>query len=163
MTQDYLSDIFAATGPGGPARSSDGFTMSGLDSVKVVRKGWGEERWLVDEHAPFAFKLIHLRAGARTSLQYHEKKEEANLIIRGEGTLYHADRVGEDIASRPLSAGDIVHVRPGAVHRIEAATDLTLVEVSTPELDDVIRLADDFGRGDGRIAAEHAPAGPEGA
>jgi mannose-6-phosphate isomerase len=54
-----------------------------------------------------------------------------------------------------LMPGRIVHVRPGVIHRIEAVTDLVIVEVSTPELDDVIRLEDDMGRGNGRIETEH--------
>ncbi|MEU5695793.1 cupin domain-containing protein [Actinosynnema sp. NPDC020468] len=159
MTADYLDQVFPPTGQASPERATDGLVMTSLRAAKVVRKGWGEERWLVEEGAPFAFKLIHLHAGARTSLQYHEQKEEANLIVSGEATLYHADRVGDELEVRTLTVGDIVHVRPGAVHRIEAVTDVTLVEVSTPELDDVVRIADDFGRGDGRIAAEHAPEG----
>ncbi|MYW90028.1 cupin domain-containing protein [Amycolatopsis rubida] len=155
VSSDYLHEIFPAAGASGPGLATGGLTITSLNEAKVVRKGWGEERWLVSEDAPFGFKVIHLKAGERTSLQYHEQKEEANLIVRGEGVLRYADRAGEDLAARALAPGDIVHVRPLAVHRIEAATDLTLVEVSTPELDDVIRLSDDFGRGDGRVAAEH--------
>jgi mannose-6-phosphate isomerase-like protein (cupin superfamily) len=155
VTDDYLSEIFPTIGEPGSGHATDGLTITSLDAVKVVRKGWGEERWLVAESAPFGFKVIHLKAGERTSLQYHQRKEEANLIMRGEGVLYYAERAGDELAERPLVPGDIVHVRPLAVHRIEARADLTLVEVSTPELDDVIRLSDDFGRGDGRIAAEH--------
>ncbi|QIS13927.1 cupin domain-containing protein [Nocardia arthritidis] len=123
--------------------------------TKTVAKHWGEERWLVTEGAPFGFKVIHLTAGHRTSLQYHRRKEEANLILRGSGTLYYAPSPDEPLLQRPLVVGEIVHVRPGTVHRIEADTDITLVEVSTPELDDVIRLADDQNRADGRIDAEH--------
>ncbi|MFB9932251.1 cupin domain-containing protein [Amycolatopsis halotolerans] len=155
VSGDYLNEIFPATGASGPGHATDGLTITSLNGTKVVRKGWGEERWLVAEGAPFGFKVIHLKAGERTSLQYHERKEEANLIVRGEGLLRYADRAGEELATRALAPGDIVHVRPLAVHRIEAATDITLVEVSTPELDDVIRLSDDYGRGDGRIEAEH--------
>jgi mannose-6-phosphate isomerase len=123
--------------------------------MKIVHKHWGEERWLVAEGSPFGFKLITIRAGKRTSLQYHERKEEANLILCGEGWL----RVGADSASpledHSLTAGHIAHIRPGVVHRIEAVTDIVLVEVSTPELDDVIRIEDDLGRGSGRIESEH--------
>jgi mannose-6-phosphate isomerase len=135
----------------GPARPA----VSHLSTTKTVAKHWGEERWLVPENTPFGFKIIHLRAGHRTSLQLHEKKEEANLILRGSGTLYFAETPERPVRRHPLSAGNIVHVRAGTVHRIEADTDITLVEVSTPELDDVIRLADDWNRSNGRIAAEH--------
>jgi mannose-6-phosphate isomerase len=126
-----------------------------LAGVKVVQKHWGEERWLVPEGSPFGFKVIAIRAGKRTSLQYHRRKEEANLVLCGEGRLLLADEAGAALTDRPLVPGQIAHVRPGTVHRVEAVTDLVLVEVSTPELDDVIRIEDDLGRGDGRIEAEH--------
>lgn len=126
-----------------------------LATVKVVYKPWGDERWLVPEGSPFGFKLITVRAGKRTSLQYHRQKEEANLILSGEGRLRLADDAGAPLTEYALVPGQIAHVRPGTVHRVEAVTDLVLVEVSTPELDDVVRIEDDMGRGSGRIEAEH--------
>ncbi|MET9915019.1 hypothetical protein ABZZ74_51695 [Streptomyces sp. NPDC006476] len=155
---EYLKDLlqteFQHT-PVSPVKPSVTYAAQ----TKTVNKSWGEERWLVPEGAPFGFKLIHLKAGHRTSLQFHEYKEEANLILRGSGTLYYAASREEPLQQRPLVVGEIVHVRPGTVHRIEADSDITLVEVSTPELDDVIRLADDYSRPDGRIAAEHLDGG----
>jgi mannose-6-phosphate isomerase len=99
--------------------------------------------------------VIALRGGRRTSLQYHRQKEEANLVVSGEGRLLLADCVGAPLHERPLAPGVIAHIHPGVVHRVEAVTDLVMIEVSTPHLDDVIRIADDLGRGDGRIASEH--------
>lgn len=122
---------------------------------KRVLKPWGEERWLVPEGSAFGFKVIVLRAGFRTSLQYHETKEEANLVLSGEGRMILADTPSAPRNEYSLVPGDIVHVKPGQVHRIEAVTDIVLIEVSTPELDDVIRLDDDSGRGHGRIQQEH--------
>ena len=138
------------------ARPDEASPVHSVAAAKVVRKNWGEERWLVSEGAPFAYKVIRIGAGQRTSLQYHEQKEEANLVVEGRANLLFAERVGADVVSHALGPGDVVHVRPGQVHRIEAVTDTILVEVSTPEVDDVIRLADDWNRGDGRIAAEHS-------
>jgi mannose-6-phosphate isomerase len=129
---------------------------SDLASAKVVRKHWGEERWLVPEGSPFGFKVISVLAGKRTSLQYHNHKEEANLILCGKGRLYTGGSGGEPLVESELAPGQIAHIRPGMIHRVEAVTDLLIVEVSTPELDDVVRLADDLGRGDGRIEAEHS-------
>jgi mannose-6-phosphate isomerase-like protein (cupin superfamily) len=126
-----------------------------LSNTKSVRKHWGEERWLVPEGSVFGFKLIVIRPGKRTSLQYHVEKEEANLVIAGEGWLRLGESVDAPLRTDSLFPGRIAHVRPGVVHRIEAKTELVIVEVSTPELDDVIRLEDDTGRGSGRIAAEH--------
>jgi mannose-6-phosphate isomerase-like protein (cupin superfamily) len=128
-----------------------------LERSKTVHKPWGEERWLVPEGAPFGFKMIVVRAGLRTSLQYHRHKEEANLVLSGTGRLHMAASAAEPMRIHPLVPGQIAHVLAGVVHRVEAVTDLLIVEVSTPELDDVVRLADDSGRGDGRIAAEHKP------
>lgn len=126
-----------------------------LSTVKIVAKPWGEERWLVPEGAPFGFKAITVLAGMRTSLQYHVRKEEANLVLLGEGKLYLSPSVLVAPTCYALAAGQVVHVRPNVVHRIEATTDLVLIEVSTPELDDVVRIQDDHGRGDGRVDAEH--------
>jgi len=134
-------------------RASHQAKKTPTSQAKRVRKGWGEERWLVEEGSPFGFKMIVIRSGQRTSLQYHLAKEEANLVISGTGLL-HSGPVGACLVE-PLATGDIVHVHPGVVHRIEATTDMTLVEVSTPELDDVIRLEDDWHRAAGRIEAEH--------
>jgi mannose-6-phosphate isomerase-like protein (cupin superfamily) len=151
---DFIKSLLEAGQPnwgaGGP-----GAALPDLASAKVVTKHWGEERWLVPEGSPFGFKVISVLAGKRTSLQYHNSKEEANLVLRGEGRLYSASSRGEPLAESMLLPGRIAHIRPGMIHRVEAVTDLVIVEVSTPELDDVVRLADDLGRGDGRIAAEH--------
>jgi mannose-6-phosphate isomerase len=129
-----------------------------IEDVKQVSKAWGEERWLVGELAPFGFKLIHITAGQRTSLQYHEQKEEANLVVQGKGYLIIGEYPGEELCRVPIRTGTVIHVRPKWVHRIEALENMTLVEVSTPELDDVIRIQDDWNRGNGRIEAEHLSA-----
>jgi mannose-6-phosphate isomerase len=69
--------------------------------------------------------------------------------------LTFAETPTEPCRELPLGPGHIVHVKPGQVHRIQAVTDLVLLEVSTPELDDVIRIEDDADRGNGRILREH--------
>ena len=134
---------------------SDGIHVTSTDAAKVVSKAWGEERWLVHGDAPFVFKLIRLRAGMRTSLQLHREKEEANLVLEGRAELVFEPDPAGSLERRALEPGNVVHVRPGAVHRLEAVTDLVVLEVSTPEVDDVVRLSDDWGRPDGRIDAEH--------
>jgi len=153
---NLLANLLATARKAAGDDLSDPLTYHIADT-KLVRKGWGEERWLVTEAAPFGFKLIYIRAGQRTSLQYHAKKEEANLVLHGEGVLHFAERAGDSVHTRQLVAGQIVHVHPGTVHRVEATTDLTIVEVSTTELDDVIRIQDDWNRNNGRIASEHQP------
>ena len=123
--------------------------------AKTVRKPWGSERWLVPEGSPFGFKIIALAAGKRTSLQYHREKEEANLVAVGEGRAFLADDVNSPLTEHPLTPGCITHIKSGVVHRLEASTEMIIVEVSTPHLDDVIRIEDDTGRHSGRIAGEH--------
>lgn len=136
-------------------RPTSGDVVDQLAAAKIVRKGWGEERWLVAEGRPFGFKLIRIDAGSRTSLQYHQVKEEVNLVLGGSGILYHALGTDHPLTEHSLGVGDLVHIKPGIIHRISAITDLVMLEASSSELDDVIRLVDDWGRGSGRIPSEH--------
>lgn len=159
MKQDYLHEIFSAVNRSVSDNSSD-LKIGHVTTAKKVTKGWGEERWLVDECASFGFKIIHIQAGQKTSLQYHERKEEANLVVSGSGVLFYANnQPNEPLQKIGIGAGDIIHILPGMIHRIRATNDITLVEVSTPELDDVVRLEDDWDRGSGRIESEHSNQG----
>ena len=109
-----------------------------------VEKPWGHEVvWA--EGGAYVGKLLVIEPGRRLSLQYHEVKDETILVL--EGTLrLHLVSNGEPSVEE-LSAGEHRHVPPGQTHRYEAgATGVRLVEVSTPELEDVVRLEDDFGR-----------------
>ncbi len=107
--------------------------------MKRVEKPWGWELWwaVTDRYVG---KVIHVRAGEALSLQYHQRKKESMLFWEGEGVLTLGD------AERRVRPMEAVTIEPGTVHRIRAITDLTFMEVSTPEVDDVVRLADDYGR-----------------
>ncbi len=106
---------------------------------KVVEKPWGKEVWWA--HTPrYAGKTIYVNAGHSLSLQYHQRKSETMFFSSGEGTLYLG---GEEI---PIKPGLSVDIPPGTVHRVRARTDLVLHEASTPEMDDVVRLDDNYGR-----------------
>jgi quercetin dioxygenase-like cupin family protein len=118
--------------------------------TKTVSKPWGKELWLTGERSDYCLKKIHINAGHQTSLQYHERKVETNVLVSGEIEL-----VGADGYLERLVAPCYVHVTPPTVHRIRALTDIILIEASTADLDDVVRLQDDAGRGDGRIDTEH--------
>jgi mannose-6-phosphate isomerase-like protein (cupin superfamily) len=109
----------------------------------------------VPESAPFGFKLITIRAGYRTSLQYHERKEEAALVLSGEAVLFTGEIEQASVDGIRVTDGDVMHLPALVVHRIQAVTDVQLVETSTADLDDVVRLADDYARPDGRIPSEH--------
>ena len=108
-----------------------------------VDKPWGYElRFIRTER--YAGKLLFIRAGHQLSLQYHEKKDEAFLVAEGELELVLGR--GAETRVERLRAGESRHIPPHTVHRFRAVTDCKLFEVSTPELEDVVRLEDDFGR-----------------
>lgn len=108
-------------------------------TLKTVEKPWGREVWwaLTDGYCA---KVIEVKRGHALSLQYHKQKVETMLFLQGSGFM----RVNSE--RRAVYPGMVVHVEPGTVHRVWASTDLLLVEVSTTELDDVVRLADEYGR-----------------
>lgn len=140
-----------------PSNLPDGIDLAALSQAKYIQKPWGFELWLSDAtKTPFALKLIHLKAGTKTSLQYHEKKKECNCLLTGSAKLHYESSKTKSIVSVVLNVGDIIHIFPPTLHRIEAITDVLLVEASTQELDDVIRVADDYERPDGKIDSEHA-------
>jgi mannose-6-phosphate isomerase len=112
---------------------------------RVVEKPWGRERiWA--ETGRYVGKVITIKPGERLSLQAHRIKDESVLVLRGRLRLHiGADR--ESISSVDLGPGEHRRIPTGQVHRFEALDDeVELIEVSTPELDDVIRLEDDYGR-----------------
>lgn len=131
----------------------------------TVSKPWGHEIWYTANggRVPYALKQIHMVAGKRSSLQSHQLKVETNYVIDGQvtvlnGTFAPTNGAAVDAAAIPRQThGPRTGwtSSPGMLHRVIAETDYTSIEVSTPELDDVIRWEDDAGRGNGRIAAEH--------
>jgi len=112
--------------------------------VKVVEKPWGREIWIAHT-AKYALKIIEIRQGNRSSLQLHRVKHEHLYVDRGTFRIEHEDTDGTMVATT-LTPGEVIEIKPGTRHRAEAITDVRLLEVSTPELDDVVRLADDYGR-----------------
>ena len=111
---------------------------------RKTEKPWGYEL-LFALTSRYAGKLIFISKGHRLSLQYHDKKDETMLIQQGKVLM----EVGEnENALKPieLKPGDRIHLPPLTRHRLQALEDTFLFEVSTPELDDVTRLADDYGR-----------------
>jgi mannose-6-phosphate isomerase-like protein (cupin superfamily) len=114
--------------------------------MRRVDKPWGwEEIWA--ESSRYVGKTLHVLAGKRLSYQYHRQKEEHLRVLAGEVEVLVADPPAAPALIR-LLPGDVLHCPPGRRHRIGAVVASVLVEVSTPELDDVVRLSDDFGRAD---------------
>jgi mannose-6-phosphate isomerase-like protein (cupin superfamily) len=109
-----------------------------------VEKPWGHE--LIWAHTDrYVGKTLVIRTGQRLSLQYHRRKDESILVVRGRLRLVLEDDAGE-LRARELGPGEAARIPVGRRHRFEAVDDVELVEVSTPELDDVVRVEDDFGR-----------------
>jgi mannose-6-phosphate isomerase-like protein (cupin superfamily) len=111
---------------------------------RKVEKPWGWELvWAEAEE--YVGKLLFVRAGEALSLQYHERKDESWLVREGRALLELGD-VGGELEAVEIAEGDAFRFRPGTVHRVTALEDFLVVEVSTPQLDDVVRLEDRYGR-----------------
>ena len=111
--------------------------------MRIVPKPWGREE-IFAENDRYAGKLLYLEAGHALSLQYHEVKDETLYVLEGEVTL----EVEEDGAmrTRRLGAGEAYRIRPMIKHRMRSDRPCVILEVSTPELGDVVRLEDAYGR-----------------
>jgi len=121
--------------------------------MKTVIKPWGREEWLELNDA-YCYKRIYINAGYKTSYQYHNFKRETNFIISGEAEIWLENNDGV-LEKKIMKAGEYFNVTPPKKHRVIALTDIILQEVSTPEVDDVIRIDDEFARVNGKIDGEH--------
>ena len=113
----------------------------------IVNKPWGHENvWALTEK--YVGKILYIKKGCRLSLQFHEKKEETIMVLEGIMELVLEEGSQREQHSIIMSPGDTYHICPLTVHRFSASqgTDVKLVEVSTTELHDVVRLEDDHGR-----------------
>lgn len=116
-----------------------------VSAVRRVEKPWGHEELFALVDGKFAGKAIHVTAGHALSLQYHERKEEMISVQSGRLRV----EVGMDEAALEefeLEPGESIHLRPGVRHRVTALVDTVMLEASTTELDDVVRLEDRYGR-----------------
>ncbi len=129
--------------------SVDSPNLEGLDSwafePRKVDKPWGHELiWAEGDR--YVGKVLFIKAGESLSLQFHRVKEESWLIQAGRAKLELGSAGDAMLKQEVIAAGACFHFRPGTVHRVTAIDDTTIVEVSTPELDDVVRLEDRYGR-----------------
>ena len=117
--------------------------MSGRSQVRRVPKPWGYE--LIWAHTDrYVGKVLHINAGHALSVQYHNHKDETVYLLSGE--MKYWVKLGDELEDVRLSQGDAFRITPGTVHYMEAITDCDILEASTPELDDVVRLQDRYGR-----------------
>ena len=113
--------------------------------TRRVDKPWGYELiWAVTDI--YVGKVLFVKAGESLSLQYHEQKDESWLIQSGRARIELGALGADSLAEEEIGPGAAFHYTPGTVHRITAVEDTTILEVSTPHLDDVVRLADSYGR-----------------
>jgi quercetin dioxygenase-like cupin family protein len=115
-----------------------------------VEKPWGWELWWAHTER-YVGKILHINRGAALSYQFHRKKDETIYMLKGELALEFAPGGGR-VQRRTLRPGDALHIRPGDHHRMTAITPCDVLEASTPEVDDVVRLEDRYGRADTSLA-----------
>lgn len=112
-----------------------------------VEKPWGHEIWWA-QTADYAGKVLVVNAGHQLSLQLHREKDETSYVLSGRLRLTQGP--SEDaLRERVIGPGDAWRNEPGVLHSIEALEDSVVLEVSTPHMDDVVRLRDRYGRAQG--------------
>jgi mannose-6-phosphate isomerase-like protein (cupin superfamily) len=110
-----------------------------------VEKPWGHELiWALTDR--YVGKILHVRAGHVLSCQYHHRKDETMHVLSGELILRTWEREDAPAQERAFRSGDTAHIPPLLIHQIEAVVDSDVLEASTPELDDLVRLKDRYGR-----------------
>lgn len=114
------------------------------NSVEIKLKPWGREIWFAHTNA-YAGKILEITKGQRYSLQYHEKKVETQYLLSGRIKFtYGTDP--NNLKEKIMEPGEVMHVPIGMIHRAEALEEARIFEVSTADLEDVVKLSDDYGR-----------------
>jgi mannose-6-phosphate isomerase len=119
--------------------------MSGPAEVRRVEKPWGHEIiWACNDL--YVGKILHVKAGHKLSVQYHRLKDETIYLLSG--TMRYWVKLEGDEEIRPVAVGqgEAFRTRPYTIHYIEAVTDCDVLEASTPQIDDIVRLQDAYGR-----------------
>ena len=117
--------------------------MSGRADVVVVNKPWGHE--VIWAHTDrYVGKVLHINAGHELSVQYHNRKDETVYLLSGE--MIYRVQDGDELRDVELKQGQSYRITPGTIHQMVAVTDCDVLEASTPDLDDVVRLSDKYGR-----------------
>jgi len=142
------------------------FVFTDIKNIKKTIKPWGYEKWIASgDGFAYALKEIFFKASFRSSLQFHKQKHETIFFQSGKGIFHyssktidiekfekeeysksHLQKIINNLQKRELTPGTIIHISPGCIHRIESIENLKIVEASTTQLDDVVRLSDDSGR-----------------
>jgi mannose-6-phosphate isomerase len=136
---------------GKPARATKRATRaaataaSGRVDVRHVAKPWGHETiWAHSER--YVGKILHINAGQELSVQYHNRKDETVYLLSGQIVYRVQDQDEGALDDVQLKIGESFRITPGTIHQMVALTDCDVLEVSTPEVDDIVRLSDKYGR-----------------
>jgi mannose-6-phosphate isomerase len=114
--------------------------------MQTIEKPWGKEE-VIEINERYMMKKLTMRKGHRCSLQYHKQKRETIYVLSGKLRIYFGPNQ-ESLDSKIFGAYESLTLSPGVVHRMEAEEDCVYLEASTPEMDDVVRLSDDYNRGE---------------
>jgi mannose-6-phosphate isomerase-like protein (cupin superfamily) len=116
----------------------------GRVEARKIEKPWGYElHWAITDR--YVAKILHINKGEALSLQYHQRKDEFQYVFKGAVDIEVGGADGH-LTTHRMSAGDTLHITPGTRHRLTAVEDADIFEVSTPEIEDVVRLEDRYGR-----------------
>ena len=128
---------------GSGRRTAD--AIAGRVEINRVPKPWGHETiWAYTDR--YVGKILHINAGGELSVQYHHKKDETVYLLSG-NISYRVQREGSNrLDDVQLRVGESFRITPGTIHQMVAITDCDVLEVSTPEVDDIVRLSDKYGR-----------------
>lgn len=115
-----------------------------MSNLRVIEKPWGHEE-ILEINDKYMVKRLTMWAGHRCSLQYHHLKKETIYVLSG--LLRIVQGTSQDnLDSKVYRAGDTITIPPGLIHRMEGVEDAVYLEASTPEIDDVVRMVDDYQR-----------------
>ncbi len=112
--------------------------------MELIKKPWGKEE-ILEKNENYVVKRLTMHKGHRCSLQFHEKKKETVYVLFGTLKIYFGPNK-ESLKSKLFNPGDSITLSPGEVHRMEAIEDSIYLEASTPQLEDVVRINDDYER-----------------
>ena len=114
--------------------------------MKLIEKPWGKEE-VIEINDRYMMKKLTMWKGHRCSLQYHKQKRETIYVLSGQLRIYFGPNQ-ESLDSKIFGTHESLTLSPGVIHRMEAEEDCVYLEASTPEMDDVVRLSDDYNRGE---------------
>ena len=116
-----------------------------MKNLDIIKKPWGQEE-LIEINERYVLKKLTMHAGHRCSLQFHKFKCETIYVLSGKLNIYTGENK-DKLLVKQYSAGESITLMPGVIHRMEGVENSVYLEASTPELDDVVRISDDYERG----------------